>query len=219
MKRITTTSLFLLIIALGFLPFFVAQQVRDTLNLTLNLISSLSALITLVIAMVLYSKYGVEKSLIDKQTEVVLKLLSELKKTRFIFEWRNGLLQLRLDCLKDKYWQEYKDNNLCFDVAYMEGLKNLWDIADDLLLPTEIADKFMALKAFAITENQANNNDMRVKIPGYVSGEKQHIYGLLNGKTINLCEFVTKWSTLINSTIQWLKKHSSMSIDLNFEGS
>ncbi|MFZ5376888.1 MAG: ATP-binding protein [Patescibacteria group bacterium] len=125
----------------------------SSLTVSSNIVSALASLVTLVIAVLLYSKYGVEKSVLDKQTEAVLRLLSELKKTRFIFEYKDGMLQIRLDNLRDKSWKNFKfrpikdleKKNLRFDIGYVEGLKNIWDIADDIFLPVEIVEKINPL--------------------------------------------------------------------------
>lgn len=98
MRRIGIITLFIAVIVFVALPFFFTPTVNESLAVSSNIISALVSLVTLLIAVLLYSKYGVEKSVLDKQTESVLRLLTELKKTRFLCEKDDGILQLRLDC-------------------------------------------------------------------------------------------------------------------------
>lgn len=218
MRKIAITTLFITIAACAALPFFLTSTATDSLVVSSNMISALASLATLLIAVLLYSKYGVEKSVLDKQTETVLLLLTELKKTRFLCEWSDGMLQLRLDCLQDKYWGKYKDKKMLFDGGYAEGLKNIWDITENVFLPVEIAEKIDPLTVQFIIGSQKGKDYMVVKIPGYSQKLKgKHFFGLLNGKQMTVREFVLLWSTVVGATKKWLQEHSSISVDLNFE--
>jgi hypothetical protein len=230
MRKITTTLLFSAVLLSAALPFFLTPKVHESLSVSSNIVSALASLITLVIAVLLYSKYGVEKSVLDKQTEAVLRLLSELKKTRFIFEYKDGMLQIRLDNLRDKSWKDFKfrpikdleKKNLRFDIGYVEGLKNIWDIADDIFLPVEIVEKINPLSTQIIIGDKENNNTLRLQIPGYSVGffttEKEYKnVGILNGKEITLGEFIKLWDSVISVSTKWLETHSSIPVRLNFE--
>lgn len=217
MKKIAIIIL-IIIVAFGTLPFFLISSAKESLSVGANVVSAVASLVTLLIAILLYSKYGVEKSVLDKQTETVLRLLTELKKTRFLCEWDGGMLQLTLDRLQSQYWSDYKDKKLLFDGGYAEGLNSIWEIVDDVLLPAEIAKKFNPLVVGVIVGNQKSDGYMRVEIPGYSHKTREnHFFGLLNGKQISVEEFVGSWSAVIEATIKWLKDHSNKSIDLNFE--
>lgn len=218
MKRSIITSLLIVIVILGILPFFLTPQAKESLSVGAGLVGSLASLVTLLIALSLYSKYGVEKSVLDKQTETVLRLLGELKKVRFLCEWEGGMLQLKLDRLQNKFWNDYKYKKLLFDGGYAEGLNSIWEIADDIFLPVEISKKFDALRVQAILGNQKGDGYMNVEVPGYFHRTKEnHFFGLLNGKQITVEEFVGLWNEVITVTKKWLKDHSNTSVDLNFE--
>jgi len=212
------------------LPFFLTATVHESLTVSSNIVSALASLITLVIAVLLYSKYGVEKSVLDKQTEAVLRLLSEFKKTRFIFEYEDGMLQIRLDNLRDKSWKDFKfrpikgieNKNLRFDIGYVEGLKNIWDIADDIFLPVDIVEKLNPLSTQVIIGDKEGGDTLRLEIPGYSVGfftsEKEYKnVGILNGKEMTLGEFIKLWDSVITVSTKWLETHSSIPVKLNFE--
>lgn len=217
MKKIAIISLFIIVMALGIFPFFLSQATNDSLTIASNLISALASLFTLLIAVLLYTKYGVEKSILSKQTDVVLCLLSKLKKTNFLCTWSGGLLFLRLDSLQDKYWKDYKNKNLVFGLEYAKGLNNIWEITDNIFLPTEIVEKIKPLRVVVITEKKEIGTDMKVSVPGNFSEKEKDFFGLLNDKAMCMQEFVELWDSVIKTINTWLKNHSSVTIGLNFE--
>lgn len=127
-------------------------------------------------------------------------------------------LQLRLDHLQARYWKKYKDRKLLFDGGYAEGLRNIWELADDVFLPVQIAEKIKPLIMEFIIYDQKEDEYMQVEIPGYSQKAKEnHFFGFLNGQSISVEEFVKLWSPVIEATKKWLKEHSSRSVEFNFE--
>jgi hypothetical protein len=220
MKKIIITLVIILIVSLGITPFFLTQNANSALSVGTSIISALASIVTLLIALLLYSKYGVEKSLISKQTEVVFRLLTELKKTRFLILWGNGnLLQLFLDMLGHEFINEYENKNLVFNMSYAEGLNNIWEIAEDIFLPTEIADKIRPLMVQSISGEKEKDKYMLVTVPGHSDKTKDDFFGKLNHKDMTMKEFVDQWTLVIKESKKWLKEYSNMKVDLNFERS
>lgn len=107
---------------------------------------------------------------------------------------------------------------MLFGEGYAEALKNIWDIADDVFLPVEIAEKISPLTVRFIVGNQKGDDFMVVKIPGHSQKVKEnHFFGLLNEKQMSVEEFVGLWDSVIRTTTKWLKSHSSIPVDFNFE--
>lgn len=109
--KIFILILLLLTLGLGFLPFLLNPTIQASLTVSENLIGTIASLTTVLIAILLYSKYGVEKSVLEKQTETVLRFLTELKKTRFLCNSDQTSLQLRLDNLHADYLKKFKKTN------------------------------------------------------------------------------------------------------------
>lgn len=197
------------------MPSFLGQTVNNTIAVSTQIISALSSIITLLIAFLLYSKYGVEKSLINKQTETVFQLLKELKKTRFVIHRNGGFLQLFLDMIGQNHFNEYRDKSLIFDMSYTNNLSNIRDITENIFLPVEIMDTIRPLIVLSITGETDKERFMIVKVSG---GEKEEDFsGKLNNKDITLGEFMDQWILVINKTKKWLREYSDIKIDLNFE--
>jgi hypothetical protein len=224
MKKIIILLIILFVVALGVTPFFLTQNANNALSVGTNTVSSTASIITLLIALLLYSKYGVEKSLISKQTEVVFRLLVALKKTRFLIlhdggSLYSGALFLSLDSLGNKFFNEYKNKNLIFGMSYAVGLNNIWEISEDIFLPTEISNSIRPLMAQTISEEKEKDEYMAVIVQGHFNKAKDDLSGRLNDKDITMQEFIDQWMLVIKESKKWLKDYSNMKVDLNFERS
>ncbi len=215
MKKIVILLVVLSIVALGITPFFVTQNTNDALSVGASIISALASIITLLIALLLYSKYGVEKSLVAKQTEVVFSLFEELKKTRLVVKDKESMLQLFLHTIGRQFSSDYKNKNIMFSRSYFEGLNNIWQIAEDIFLPTEIAVKIRPLMVQLISGVKSKSKHMLVVVPGYVYEGKDDFFGKLNNRDMTLQEFVNQWESVIKESKMWLKDHSNTTIGLN----
>lgn len=67
MKKAFTIFLVLLIAGLMTALFFMSLEIKDNIRVGANLVSTLASLVTLFIAVLLYSKYGLEKTVHTKQ--------------------------------------------------------------------------------------------------------------------------------------------------------
>ncbi|MBP6859203.1 MAG: hypothetical protein KBC69_01085 [Candidatus Magasanikbacteria bacterium] len=220
MKKTILIFIIILASALIVVPFFLASETTQLISVGSNLVSSLASLITLIIAVQLYSKYGVEKSLVQKQTDVVFLLLGEIKKTRFLFQWGKGnMLQLFLNDLKNDYWKDYKDKEIIFSFGYAEGLNLIWELSENIFLPKAIASKINPLKISMITHltKEETEYQMKLIVPGYHKEEEQQNFGVLNNKIIKLGDYVNLWASVIESINIWLQKNCDSSISINFE--
>lgn len=207
------------VLAVGILPFFLTLPRNEYLTVSANLISSLASLTTMLIALLLYKKYGIERSVIDKQTEIVVKLLYILKELTFGYEGSDGtMLLLGLDSVCYHFWKKYKYRKLLFDYGYVQGLTEIQNIAKDVFLPVEIAKTFVPLTFHSITPVKDKQNYFKVITPGgYCNKKITYTHGLLNETEITLEDFINMWKTVIQSATNWLKKHSEMPVNLNFE--
>ncbi len=224
MKKIHFLLLSFITIFIIVTPFFVNNKSFESLSLAASLLGAFASVVTLVVALMLYSKYGLEKSLFDKQVDLVLKLLGEIKKTRLLVfvgpKAKNGMVQIFLHRLNnDEYWRSYKDKRLLFSFNYFKGLEKVWEISDNILLPKEIAKRIKPLEVASIKNiDDLSEEDLILNIPGLYSPEEDG-FGQLNGKRVTLNSHLIIWESLIVSIKNWLKEHAVNNLDLNFEDS
>lgn len=216
MKKILIGVVVVITLGLLILPFFLPTTTNQSIGIGTNLISALASFATLLIAILLYSKYGAEKSLLQKQTDVVFRLLHQLKKTRFFLEDEEHFLQLFLERLNYPNWEEYKNRELLFDYTYAEGLNEIWETAEDVFLPTQIAQKMESLKMLMLICVPIEAKHLKVLLPGYQQTAKDDQFGLLNNKSLKFHEFISLWKGVIDETKKWLEIHSDIAVNLNF---
>lgn len=177
MNKITVILILTLIVILGVVPFFLTQQSNETLAIGTNVVSAISSIVTLLIALLLYSKYGLEKSFVDKQTDTVFRLLIALKKTRFEIKWgESSILWIGLNRLNEKFYTEYNDMKLLVSPRYADNLKYLWDITDEIFLPSAIKEKMRPQMIPTITSIPGNN---------YANYGRLGIYGMKKTMMMN----------------------------------
>lgn len=218
MKKYLIILVCILLVGLVVMPFFLSSTQHDSLLVSTNLVSSISSCVTLLLAILLYSKYGVEKNLLNKQTEVVFSLLQELKKSRFLFFYEGGVLQLFLDNLDSDLFDRYKDKQLLFGRSYIQGLSNIWKISEDVFLPKSIHTSLVPLLFITINFIEDKGDHLQVRIPmSEVSEESEGPYGLLNNSEMTFKEFTSLWKSVTQLTIKWLNDTSNIKVDLNFE--
>jgi len=221
MKKITIVIIFLFFVGLFFLSFFLNNGQGQKMLLFTELISALSSFITLIIAILLYNKFGIEKEILTKQTKVVFNLLVELKKMRFVFLRPNngGLLQVFLDNYKENdFWEYEKDRELLFNFNYFEALSKIFDISNNVFLPREISEKMKLINISTIkVVDEIKNKHLKVKIFGFSNKSNQdERFGILNDKPITLKEYLKIWDDIISATEKWMQKKSAKHYELNF---
>lgn len=223
MKKYRIIFALVVVILFGNVPFFLVFPLNEAISLSSGLTSAIAAIITLIIALLLYSKYGVEKTFVRKQTETVFRLLVELKKINFILEGDQGhILFLPLDRLQSKHWLEYKERELLFSTGYNEGMNGILEIAEDIFLPSIILEKINPLLVWSISMAEKDGRTDRyfqISMSGHMSRSKDIFFGILNSKPVSLSEFVGLWRNVIDVSGKWLKEHSNTPINLNFEKS
>ena len=103
------------------IPFLFTDKTNQILNVSGGLLSTVSSIITLLIALILFDKYGLRKTIKDKQSDLVLGLIEDLKRVRVFIEGQEGFIQYR----PLKNWQTFYEKNidkqLVFNINYWEG--------------------------------------------------------------------------------------------------
>lgn len=217
MQKKIIIIIIVVLIVLCILPFFFKESTNNNISISSNIISSISSIITLFIAIILYNKYGIAKSIIEKQTEAVLNLLSILKKTRFLLYRGEGhIIQIFLDMIDNDLYKEYGDEKIDFNFSYVNGLKGIGEIAENIFLPIEIVQSIRPVLMQSLSTNNESKGYIHVTIPGYSEKDEKDFFGILNQKNITLNDFIKQWNQIINISLNWLEKYSNNSLQLNF---
>jgi hypothetical protein len=136
-----------------------------TLSLAFTIISAIATLATLIIAILLYDKFGLGQKLIVKQTDKVFELVDLLKgkvitvKTKgFSYFIRPSIHQLKLLKSMSHFKNDAQKEILISDEDYTIGLKDIMSIKRSYWLPKEIQEKMNFLEVAMIVT--VNNNEI-----------------------------------------------------------
>jgi hypothetical protein len=220
MKRPILILIFLISIIIAIiLPFCLREKTESlnaTLNLTATIISSIAAILTFIVALVLFDKYGIEASLLEKNTTAVFTLLEEIKLNRFYVHGPRFALNIEMHNPYFPHLEVYYSEKLLFPSEYYNGLNKLLSISASPFMPKSIAEKTKKLQ-FSVLTFDVRKEDFDqysvVNISGQpnVNGE----YGRFNNEDMTLFQFMNIIGDIKTEVINWIKDHSSYSADLN----
>ena len=158
MSRRTTIVISIVIAIFLFVtPFFFRKETNESIVSGVNLISGIASFLTLLIALLLYNKFGIETSLLEKQTKQVFELLENLNNYSVLLEGKDLFMKLNPAKPYMKFYEEYYERELVFSVKYIEGLQHIWKHVDNVFLPKEIANKLRLLQVFMISNLKEEN--------------------------------------------------------------
>lgn len=187
-----------------------------------NLIQKLSPLlfstVSLVIALLLFDRYGVRKIIFEKKVKAVLEVLEEINKIDItVYAYTQGRIQLAgFKLLLRKHMpEEYKTYNYHLDkpvVFNSSQLKSLCYIFEkhknNVYLPQEIADKIFLvtyvgsfepkLKDYVEFDLQLMTNDKYLVAPDFPFN--------------TLGEFLIKFQVLLVAIEKWLKEYADIEL-------
>ena len=212
------------------LPVCISCLVDDALKV----IDSISALIgaccgviTLLIAILLYNKYGIDQSITDKQLKVVFDIVDELKKTVvFALSTSNsGSYFARLS-----FWStdlsgfghgphSYLDETLYFKVSYAHAFNHLYELAQDPFAPKEVSEAIQAIQLFMLSEVKQELRAERYVILYANSDENvsnRDIVGKFNDIDMTLRDYIRNYQKIKESIKTWLLGHGVDSKNINF---
>lgn len=220
MKRYIFITIILIATLICFWLAFIHPQYQNAISLGINIISGISTLITLVIALVLFNKFGIEKSILDKKTDAVFDLLQTISKTRIIFEGKDSWHQIYLSDLQQyeqtkEYIKSLGNKKLIFSSKYFEDISIIIDLVKNVFMPKEIAKKVMELYIGVLQHipQEEYLNYYKVSFAG--NENEKTTYGLANQKQITFDEYINMWQGVIDEITRWLSKNSSISPNLN----
>lgn len=228
-NKLYIISAILLIIAIV-LPVFISCLGDDALKV----IDSISALIgaccgviTLLIAILLYNKYGIDQSITDKQLKVVFDIVDELKKTVvFALSTSNsGSFFARLN-----FWttdisgfsnspHSYLDDTVYFKISYAHAFNHLYELAQEPFAPQEVAKAIKDIQLFMLSEVKPEHRVERYVILFANSDENVNncdVVGKFNNIDMTLRDYIQNYQKIKESIKTWLLGHGVDPKSINF---
>ena len=222
-KKYIIIILILTIILSVLLPFILrdsSESINDIISIIATLISSFASLLTLLIAIILLNKFGIETSLIEKNTEVIFSFIEEFKQTSFSVKGNNFVLMIRpFHFSPHKYSENYYSEKLIFSLDFVYSLDKLFKIAESPFMPKSIFEKINKLAFTNLSMNIADEDLDKYSIVEVLGNSlidtKDVKYGLFNSEDMTLFEFLNLIDDLKTEIVSWIEEHSSYTSDLN----
>ena len=205
--------------------FFDSTVVKDIASIT-------SSFFTIIIAMLLYDRFGYRKIIYEKKLELVLKLLEKLKATTINIAYKNlregkafyGQIYI------DKKQIDFKvlENNIninSFVIFHLGDIENYFSpfniLVSNPYMPKEIVKKleFLNVNHFeGVKENLSYQNE-NIKISVYKPSISVVIPDLDDWykmrEDMSIATFINNYLDCLNSIEEWINKHSNIKSDLN----
>ena len=206
----------------------VYHNTRDfskSLSMVGDIVKIAASLGTLVIALLLFDKFGVRKKIVEDRIYLVLDLISQVKNLRISAHAKENTSETYMPWINaSKDMSGYKKvkeiNNLIvvFDVEdFQEGLKGILKILNNSLIPIEIKEQ---LNFFEISKASPGINDNIdcVKIcftkNSFLPTDDQKWFDV-NGQEMNFVTFITNLENFLVAGEIWINKHMNPKIKLN----
>lgn len=200
----------------------------------LSVIDSISAsiaaacgVITVLIAILLYSKYGIEQSIKEKNYNVVLKIAEELKNT-IVFARSDSkdvtyYVQLNAfdsDLCDDRgFVHKYLEDTVYFNLNYAHGLNRLFELSRDPFAPKEIAAAVQSIQLFSLAEVKTEDcADHYAIVSVFMEGAPKYdeVVGKFNGRDMVMKDYIQLYQKVKTSLKDWLIKNGAKEGSLNF---
>lgn len=211
------------ILIIAIFPFYFRNKTTESINQTITLsatvLSSLASIVTLWIALKLFNKYGIDASLIEKNSNKVFDLLEEIKTTQFSFASTGRMFYINMSnpFKYDKQIERFYTDKLIFPDTYINSLQKIFKINNSPFMPTDIAKEVDRLQFFLLSYDvpkETINNYVHVRIMG-VKDKDEISFGRFNGKDITVLEFLNIINNIKNATEKWIRDNSVGTVKLN----
>lgn len=195
---------------------------KEGITLASNFISAFSALITMIIAFLLFDQFGITNRFVNSQTDSGMKLIEKLKtfNCTIIAKGYNYYIPFSRDLNHRKLIIKEKNDEhkkLIFTRNSNEHfhLKEINEFLNDPWLPAEIKEKLKFLEFFgtySIPETKDFPQDKFVANFGDAEFDE-----CLFVEEVTFIEFIEKIEQLKKEISSWLKKYSSMKLDAELQ--
>lgn len=201
------------------IPLVLIQDKKEGLELGIDLISVITTFLTFLIALLLFDKFGIRKRVIDYQTDSIIKLIEELRKTLCILKGEkvNYMIWFTRDLTQIKHWliNNNEDKKL---VIFHHGQnimlpKNIESIMNDLWLPKPIRKKMEFLDFNVVSIMESEKPDKQRFIVAEFENENQDMF--FYKEELTPIQFIEYIEELIRDIKNWLEAQASIRIDLN----
>lgn len=225
--------LFVFILALTIIlisVLIVHNKLIDTkVTLIMEVINVSQVFISLYIAYLLYDRFGTSKKILDKQSDIILEYLEEIKKLKIqIYLIRNEKLHIEMSSSISKNLYLLRNETDMQRIVLVksnyfssdEKIKKLNELINHPLFPISIKKELEIFNYQVLTSTFSNDKENFA----FMSFENETDFELKNWRmpgnhhkeSFTLNEFSSNIENLLNTLEDWVNKESSIKVKLNF---
>ena len=214
------------------IPFILPEQVTGKFITGFSFVSAFCSIATLIIAFLLYDKFGIAKTIIDKKVNVVLELLEHFKGGRILAKYTRNegekiITSVRVIRPKKDMssYLEKGTNGLLIAVNsndYYNGMDKVSTLKNNIWMPKEIAVKLEPLQFYSFYKDEKiqNNIEKYIRLQlgvGSLTDKNQDENWMRPGNTeISFEVYLQNIESVFKAIENWLEKHTNMSIEINY---
>lgn len=201
------------------LPFFLDSFVNQDISVSASIISALSSLATMIIAILLFDKYGIKKSRVEKQSETIIQFFKIIKDLSFWMHSNISFLQYKPDSNLEAVYEFSYKTRLYFDDTYIKTISDLSDFGYDINMPRSVANKIKILKPYSMIPIEKKDvPDHCFIVTMHSLGKKNiidKVFSRINDKDLTFFDYHNLWIEIIDEAKNWLSKNDIDINDLN----
>ncbi len=219
MKKILIIFFSLIIVlALYFTVTWWSLLDTEKLSVVANLVTLVSSLATLIIALLLFQRFKIDNFILEQQFTVVNELFLEIKKISFLGQSLGGLEHFIQLHFSEPSWhmdQEYSSKFIAVDVSFFKELANIEKLKNNVFMPKNISNVLKKITPSILTPIEKSEEHLFFKlwVRGDTNGEAEAM--LLNDKKITLRDFSLLLEEIINTSKAWISENSDSKYNLN----
>lgn len=226
-SKIFLIILILLISGAIILPFWFQSDIKEAINISGSLISSIANTVTIIIALLLFDRFGVSKKTLDKKIETVFNLLEVIKSKTIFAEYEADSGSYHAAISISDNLEQFKKNKIMLekDIVFNyedinNGLSEIRKYTASVWLPAQIKEKILKislLSATSVKDHSQKNKYVKVYFLLYPEArkDKEVMWFITNQKETTFNEFLSNLEDLVAEIKSWLNKHSNSDLELN----
>lgn len=185
----------------------------DFISLAVTVISAVTDLVMLVLAICAYRKYCIDDKIKDENVKAIIKVIENFQGLEFFVHGEQYLLCVRLkDAFFSNRYSEYDEIKVVFTREAFSRLAIFVSSSQSPFLPRGVADMLSKIDP-VLGEVVEGKNDYAVIDVGVK--ERNSMILRIDQKDVCLRDFLRMFYDLRNSIVGWMKENATK-VDINF---
>lgn len=193
------------------------ESFNQTLSISSSLISAFFSILAFLLAFLLFNKFGIDNSLLEKRTDVVFRLLNQINGLVYSIENERYFFTLSLGSSERKNIEEYYGVKVSFSNEYFNDIEKLFEIVNSPFTPKSIVAKMEPLRNQILSFDVSDVDKINyAKVYAYGHRNENDQFGRMNHTDMTLYDFIVSYTEIKETIVTWIKENTTIkTLDLN----